>query len=699
MTRRSFLASTAVLVATTASPAFASFHLMKIEQAIGGVGGDTTQQAVQLRMRAPGQNLVGGAARIRAWDAAGANPVTLIEFPSDVAIGNQGSRILVVTPAFAAAQTAVTADFTMTGTIPASYLPAGKLTFEDLSGNVYWGLAWGGAAYTGSNTGLTDNDADGIFNPPFWSALPSLGTQGLIFATADPSGSASSTTNLADYDRTVGAAVLTNNAGASGPVTGPPVPAKFHTVSPCRVVDTRSGLGGTTGPLAAGSTTTFTVAGACSIPASAAAVAFNVTAVGHNTVGNLRVYPAGAPEPTASTINFQPGATRANNGVVALGTAGQVRVKVDMLPGGSTHVVLDVSGYFQPGNTVTTLDTAGITGQFTSVAIGADGLGLIAYYDQTISQLRVAHCDDLACTTATRTTLDSGGGFHTSVAIGVDGLGLISYFSSANGGDLKVAHCSNLACTSATLTTVDMPGTVGQHTSIAIGTDGLALISYQYVTTEDLKVAHCSDVECTSATITTIDSVSGVGAYTSVAIGADGLGLISYYDATDGDLKVAHCSNLACTSVTTSTLDIPGSVGLYTSVAIGTDGLGLISYYDDTNDDLKVAHCNNVTCTSATVTPLDTFNLVGQYTSVTIGPDGRGLISYHDVITGDLEVAHCSNVACTSATLATVDSVGDAIGRYTSVTIGADGLGLISYFDGTNGNLKVAHCGNALCRP
>jgi preprotein translocase subunit Sec61beta len=698
MTRRSFFASTAVLAATTVSPAFASFHLMKIEQAIGGVGGDTAQQAVQLRMRAPGQNLVGGAARLRAWDAAGANPVTLIEFPADVAIGNLGSRILVVSPGFAAAQTAVTADFTMTAAIPASYLPAGKLTFEDLSGNVYWGLAWGGAAYTGSNTGLTDNDADGNFNPPFWSALPSLGTQALAFAAADPSGSASSTTNLADYDRTVGAAVLTNNAGASGPVTGPPVSAKFHTVSPCRVVDTRSGLGGTTGPLPAGSTTTFTVAGACGIPVSASAVAFNVTAVGHNTVGNLRVYPAGAPEPTASTINFQPGATRANNGVVALGTAGQVRVKVDMLPGGSTHVVLDVSGYFQPGNTVTTLDTTGIVGPFTSVAIGADGLGLIAYFDQTNSQLEVAHCDDLACTTATRTTLDSGGGAYTSVAIGVDGLGLISYFSGAD-SDLKVAHCSNLACTSATLTTLDMPDAVGRHTSIAIGADGLGLISYQYVTTNDLRVAHCSDVACTSATITTIDSAGAVGEYTSVAIGADGLGLISYHDSGEGNLKVAHCSNVACTSATTSTLDIPGTVGEYTSVAIGTDGLGLISYYDQTNFDLKVAHCINLTCTSATTTPLDTFNSVGEYTSVTIGPDGRGLISYYDEINGDLEVAHCSNVACTTATLSTVDSLGNAIGQYTSVTIGADGLGLISYFDATNGNLKVAHCGNAFCRP
>ena len=89
---------------------------------------------------------------------------------------------------------------------------------------------------------------------------------------------------------------------------------------------------------------------------------------------------------------------------------------------------------------------------------------------------------------------------------------------------------------------------------------------------------------------------------------------------------------------------------------------------------------------------------VGQYTSVTIGADGLGLISYRDVTNGDLKVAHCSNRACTSATHTTLDSTGD-VGQDTSVTIGADGLGLISYRDVTNGNLKVAHCSDPSCVP
>jgi hypothetical protein len=51
-------------------------------------------------------------------------------------------------------------------------------------------------------------------------------------------------------------------------------------------------------------------------------------------------------------------------------------------------------------------------------------------------------------------------------------------------------------------------------------------------------------------------------------------------------------------------------------------------------------------CTAATITALDTAGDVGQYTAITIGDDGLGLISYYDATSGDLKVAHCSNVLC-----------------------------------------------------
>jgi hypothetical protein len=344
---------------------------------------------------------------------------------------------------------------------------------------------------------------------------------------------------------------------------------------------------------------------------------------------------------------------------------------------------------------LSTLDSAGLVGEYTAVTIGADGLGLISYYDSTNGYLKVAHCNDTVCSSATTATIDSAGwvGGYTSIAIGGDGLGLISYHDFTN-YDLKVAHCNNAACSSAAIATLDSAGTVGWFTSIAIGIDGLGLISYQDGFSHDLKVAHCNNAVCSSAMTTVIDSTGFVLGTTSVAIGADGLGLISYTDGNNGDIKVAHCSSVACTSATTVTIDSADFLGWYTSIAIGPDGIGLVSYRDGNNDDLKVARCSDFACSSATTATLDSAGNVGHYTAIAFGADGLALISYQDATNSDVKVARCSNVACSSATTAIVDSGGsDWFGGYTSIAIGADCLGLISYWDNTNEDLKVAHLG------
>jgi hypothetical protein len=119
----------------------------------------------------------------------------------------------------------------------------------------------------------------------------------------------------------------------------------FYAVSPCRVLDTRDGPPGGT-PLLAGSVRTFAVRGLCAVPASARAVAANVTIVQPSHAGNLRLFPTGSPAPLASTVNFQPGQVRANNAILGLGSAGQVSVQTDMAAG-AVHLVLDVVGWFE----------------------------------------------------------------------------------------------------------------------------------------------------------------------------------------------------------------------------------------------------------------------------------------------------------------------------------------------------------------
>ena len=300
--------------------------------------------------------------------------------------------------------------------------------------------------------------------------------------------------------------------------------------------------------------------------------------------------------------------------------------------------------------TTTLLDSTGNVGRFPSITVGADGLGLISYLDTTNGNLKVAHCTNLVCSAFATGTVDASGKVgdsQTSVTVGTDGLGLISYYEGTS-GDLDVAHCSNLACSSATTTAIDSTGDVGRSSSIAVGADGLGLVSYSDSTNTRLRVAHCSNVACTAATANTADNGPSVGFDTSVTVGADGLGLVSYYDNGNGDLKAAHCSDVLCTSATASTLDSVGLVGQYTSNSIGIDGLGVISYYDSSGSslDLKVAHCVDVACSAATSTTVDSPGTVGWYTSLAIGADGLPLVTYRDVGGTAVKVAHCPNVFC-----------------------------------------------------
>ena len=108
---------------------------------------------------------------------------------------------------------------------------------------------------------------------------------------------------------------------------------------------------------------------------------------------------------------------------------------------------------------------------------------------------------------------------------------------------------------------------MGQYTSIAIGTDGLPVVSYYDTANGNLKVAKCVNAACTGgATITTVDSAGVVGTYTSIAIGTDGLPVVSLpHDATNGDLKVVKCSNAACTGPLTTVPQWPGQCRSVTS--------------------------------------------------------------------------------------------------------------------------------------
>ena len=199
------------------------------------------------------------------------------------------------------------------------------------------------------------------------------------------------------------------------------------------------------------------------------------------------------------------------------------------------------------------VDTAESVGLYTSIALDAGGYPHISYYDNTNSDLKYARWtgsawDGLA-SPAGPDSVDTAGvvGFDTSIALDAGGYPHISYYDATN-GDLKYARWTGSAwdglASPAGPDSVDTAGSIGSFTSIALDAGGYPHISYYDITNGDLKYARWTgsawDGLASPAGPDSVDTAGVVGHYTSLALDAGGYPHISYYDSTNGDLKYAR---------------------------------------------------------------------------------------------------------------------------------------------------------------
>ncbi|HLK49535.1 MAG TPA: putative Ig domain-containing protein [Bryobacteraceae bacterium] len=191
----------------------------------------------------------------------------------------------------------------------------------------------------------------------------------LGFLTAWPTGQAQPfVSTLNSYDGTVLANAAIVPAGAGGAVSfyatnntdlvvdingyfAPPGTGglNFYTLSPCRLVDTRTAIGALGGPaLGAGATRAFPLPqqSSCQLPTAPAAQAYslNVTVVPQGVLGFLSLWPSGSSQPVVSTLNAWKGQVVANAAIVPAGPSSSVSVFVT----NTTDVIIDTNGYFGP---------------------------------------------------------------------------------------------------------------------------------------------------------------------------------------------------------------------------------------------------------------------------------------------------------------------------------------------------------------
>ena len=116
----------------------------------------------------------------------------------------------------------------------------------------------------------------------------------------------------------------------------------LFTSAAARLMDTRSGVGGSApGP---GATVSLQVTGRGGVPATGVTAAVIEILVPSPAASGLVVaYPAGQARPAVSMINFTRGQTSANRAIVPVGAGGKISFYNAV---GTTHLVIDVKGYF-----------------------------------------------------------------------------------------------------------------------------------------------------------------------------------------------------------------------------------------------------------------------------------------------------------------------------------------------------------------
>ena len=150
----------------------------------------------------------------------------------------------------------------------------------------------------------------------------------------------------------VGQANVFNSAGGHcvvdvvgyfGTATG----TRFNSLTPARVLDTRSGLGAPKAAVAQGTSIELQVSGRGGVAADADSVVMNVTVTEPTGNGFITAWPTGTGMPTSSNLNFVADQTVPNLVVSKLGTGGKVSL---FNSSGSTHLIADVLGYFRAGS-------------------------------------------------------------------------------------------------------------------------------------------------------------------------------------------------------------------------------------------------------------------------------------------------------------------------------------------------------------
>ena len=381
----------------------------------------------------------------------------------------------------------------------------------------------------------------------------------------------------------------------------------YTPVTPCRIVDTRSGAGGTLNAgdtrnwLASNPGATFTTQGGsatdCGIPVKPAAVLVNLTVANTGAGPAFLVgWPFNQPKPTAASLNWMSAGTQLANAItVPLCTGVGCTSDWSLFASSGTDLIVDVMGYF----------AAPASGFVTSVSAGA-GVSVAGTTTPTVSLLASQLLPTTACAAnqlpkwngtswTCATDLDTNsGGTVTSVTAGTGLAGgtitTSGTFSIANGGVTASMLASN-GCGSGQV--LKWSGTAWACAGDVVGTGTVTSITAApaggLATTPSNGIVDSGSIGVAVGGIA--NAMIADGAVTSAKIASGSVTA----DKLSIDQKMPACaigqaarwtgSAWICGNLPPSLLTL-GESGNSPSVALGADGLPVVAFYD--GSDLKL---------------------------------------------------------------------------------------------------------------
>ena len=322
--------------------------------------------------------------------------------------------------------------------------------------------------------------------------------------------------------------------------------------------------------------------------------------------------------------------------------------------------------------TVETVVSAGDVGSAVSMDLDSSGNPHIVYRDRTAPS-QIKYIVKSGAAWGTPETVVTSGYYNTDLVLDSSSSPHVSY-TSVN------PYYPSYAYKAGGVWQTKQVDWGGRDTSIALGQDGLARISYGFPT---LNYATWNG---TSFANESVDTASSVGHNNSLAIDSQGRPHIAYRDDTLLALRYSHWTG---TAWSTGIVDWVGDVGRFASLALSASDLPRIAYYDNDNGYLKYAYNDGTTWYNETVDGGPGYDSVGKYASLAIDSAGRPHIAYYNESMGTLKYARWDGSQWLTETIVDPDGSYD-YGVGCSLHLDALDVPHIAYYDKDNGDLKYA---------